>query len=324
MVLRTIISVNQLSIYGAVADMCDELACSVSDCSERTGEFVAHNNPETTVIPQEMMTTKKSLRTDEIVQDERTFANLPDHLQLIKLCSNVGITKTVAMGQYFTTLDDAELETLEGRERGSSREYTFPRDDPLSEVKGCIRGNTKIGPALQVVVAHHQGRYGIEIMIQSLLNDGTCSWVMIVNEINKYVTEMTEETQDDQAEDHSYIATAAERQRRENTWVLMLNGSGPNGPMNQRGDYAEAKKICQRLNQESGQAHHRLHPREQVRSGPDQPIACHDEGLERVETKTGWKWYDTQQTPSSSPQDGNRLRGGSLPHGRKHLKWSER
>ena len=30
-VLRTIISVNQLSIYGAVADMCDELACSVTD-----------------------------------------------------------------------------------------------------------------------------------------------------------------------------------------------------------------------------------------------------------------------------------------------------
>ena len=49
---------------------------------------------------------------------------------------------------------------------------------------------------------------------------------MIVNEINKYVTEMTEETQDDQAEDHSYIATVAERQRRENTWVLMINSSG--------------------------------------------------------------------------------------------------
>ena len=184
--------------------------------------------------------------------------------------------------------------------RGSSREYTFPRDDPLSEVKGCIRGNTKIGPALEVVDTHHQGRYGIEIMIQSLLNHGTCSWVMIVNEINKYVTEMTEETQDDQAEDHSYIATAAEQQRRENTWVLMLNSSGPNGPMNQRGDYAEAKKICQRLYQESGQAHRRLHPREQVRSRPDQPFAWHDEGLERVDPKTGWKWYDTQKTPSCS------------------------
>ena len=210
--------------------MSDELACRVSDCSEPTGEFVAHNNPDTTVIPTEMMTTNKSLRTDEIVQGnllhdyERKFANLPDHLQLIKLCSTVGITKTVAMEHYFTTLDDSELEKL--WRWGSCREYIFPRDDPLSEVKGCIRRNTKIGLALEVVVAHHQGRYGIGIMIRSSLNDGTCSWVLIVNEFNKCVTEMTEETQDDQAEDHSYIATAAERQRRENTWVLMLNSSG--------------------------------------------------------------------------------------------------
>ena len=34
-------------------------------------------------------------------------------------------------------------------------------------------------------------------MIQSLWNDGTCSWIMIVNGTNKYVTEMTVETQDD-------------------------------------------------------------------------------------------------------------------------------
>ena len=44
---------------------------------------------------------------------ERQFANLPDHLQLIKLCSNAGIAKTVAKGHYLTTLDDAELDKLE-------------------------------------------------------------------------------------------------------------------------------------------------------------------------------------------------------------------
>ena len=34
MVLRTIISVNQLSIYGAVVDICDELVCRISGCPE--------------------------------------------------------------------------------------------------------------------------------------------------------------------------------------------------------------------------------------------------------------------------------------------------
>ena len=104
----------------------------------------------------------------------------------------MGITKTVAKVQYFTTLDDAEFKKL----GGSYREYILPRDNALSKVKGWIRGNTKIGPALKVAVSHHQGRHGIEIMTESLFGDGTCSFVMIVNEINKYVTEITEETQE--------------------------------------------------------------------------------------------------------------------------------
>ena len=150
-VLRTIISVNQLSIYGAVADMFDELACRISGCSERTGKLVAQNNPEITVIPTELTTTNKSPRTDDNVQEtccritNKKFANLPEHLQLIKLCSNAGITKTVARRQYFTTLDDAELDKL----GGPCREDTLPRDNAASKVKGWIRGNTKIGPALQ-------------------------------------------------------------------------------------------------------------------------------------------------------------------------------
>ena len=114
------------------------------------------------------MTTSKSLRTDDKVQGhllqnyEQKFANLPDHLQLTKLCSNVGITKTVARRQYLTTLDDAELDKL----GGSCREYTLPRDNAASEAKGWIRGNTKIGPTLEVSVSH-QDCYGIEIMIES-------------------------------------------------------------------------------------------------------------------------------------------------------------
>ena len=186
----TIISVNQLNIYGAVADMCNELGCRISGCSESTGKPVAQNNSETVVMPTELSTTNKTRRTDDKMQGnmlhdyEQKFANLPDHLQLVKLCSNVGMTKTVAKGQHFTTLDDAELDKL----GGSCREYTSPQDYAASKVKGWIRGNTKIGPALEIAVCHHQGRYGIETMIDSLFGDGTCSWVMIVNGTNNYVS----------------------------------------------------------------------------------------------------------------------------------------
>ena len=60
--------------------------------------------------------------------------------------------------QYVTTLDDDQLERL----NGSCREYTLPRSDEQSQVKGWIRGNTKIGSVLEVKVCHHQGRYEIE------------------------------------------------------------------------------------------------------------------------------------------------------------------
>ena len=47
--------------------------------------------------------------------------------------------------------------------------------------------------AFDVKVGCHQGRYGVEIMIGSLFRDRTVSWVRIVNGINKYVTETSEE-----------------------------------------------------------------------------------------------------------------------------------
>ena len=62
------LSVNQLSINGAVADMCDELACRISGCSLSTGIIVAQNNPETMVIPTELSTTNKTPMTNDNVQ----------------------------------------------------------------------------------------------------------------------------------------------------------------------------------------------------------------------------------------------------------------
>ena len=68
----------------------------------------------------------------------------------------------------------------------SSREYTLPRSEETSRVRGWFRGNTKIGPAL--------GCEGLlEITIESSFRDRTVSLVRIVNGINKYVTETSEE-----------------------------------------------------------------------------------------------------------------------------------
>ena len=77
--------------------------------------------------------------------------------------------------------------------KNSCREYTSPRSEETSRVRVWIRGNTKIGPVLDVKVCCHQGRHSVKIMIDSLFRARTVSRVRIVNGINKYVTETTEE-----------------------------------------------------------------------------------------------------------------------------------
>ena len=105
--------------------------------------------------------------------------------------------------------------------------------------------------------------------------------------------------------------------RRENTWVLVLNSSGPNGPMNQREDYHEAIKIKERLCEESGKVNTRLHPGEQGRQRPGQAFAWHNEGTERVNPKTGWRWYPSAASSSSSSSWGNHLKMVADQVGRK-------
>ena len=46
---------------------------------------------------------------------------------------------------------------------GACREYTLPRDEEASEPKGWNRGNTKIGPVLEVATCCLHGKYGVEI-----------------------------------------------------------------------------------------------------------------------------------------------------------------
>ena len=69
------------------------------------------------------------------------------------------------------------------------REYTLPRDDPTSEAKGWIQGNTRIGPVLEVTTSFQHFKYGIEIRIGSVNQDNSQSWVRISYGTIKHVVE---------------------------------------------------------------------------------------------------------------------------------------
>ena len=63
-VLRTIISVNQLSIYGAVSSLCEE--CKT--CHVRTGRLVLAGQSDPLFVPSVMKT--HTLLTDDLAQEE--------------------------------------------------------------------------------------------------------------------------------------------------------------------------------------------------------------------------------------------------------------
>ena len=64
-VFRTIISVNQLSTYGEVADVSEDLASRISDCPSSTVKLVAEDKPETMVSSTDLSTTTNPLLTND-------------------------------------------------------------------------------------------------------------------------------------------------------------------------------------------------------------------------------------------------------------------
>ena len=175
-VFRTIISVNQLSIYGAVSDLCEEYSiCQTSTgrpvLAEQSGpHFASADLLETTptlsigILAQENLLQKHKERVEKFPQSDR----------LIEICIDAGFLKTVEVGQYFMTKHTDEFSQF--TEPVTCREYTLSRNEKSTDPKGWIRGNTKIGPVLEVTTSYVQGKHGVEIRIGSVNKDNSHSW----------------------------------------------------------------------------------------------------------------------------------------------------
>ena len=86
------------------------------------------------------------------------------------------------------------------------REYTLPRDDKSTDPKGWIQGNTNIGPVLEVT-SYLQGKYGVEIRIESVNKDNSHSSVRISHGLNTLVTDLSDKEDDDNEQETSTTKT---------------------------------------------------------------------------------------------------------------------
>ena len=120
---------------------------------------------------------------------------------MIKFCTDAKFLTTVDVGQYFMIKDTDEFSQF--TEPVTCREYTLPRDANSSEPKGWFRGNTEIGPVLEVTTCNLQGKYGVEIRIESMNKDHSHSWVRISHGLNKLVTDLIDKEYDDNEQETS-------------------------------------------------------------------------------------------------------------------------
>ena len=147
--------------------------------------------PSTEVLAQEDLLQKYKERVERLSQQNR----------VIKICTDAGFLTTVEVGQYFMTKDTEEFSQF--TEPVTCRDYTLPRDEKSFDPKGWIRENTKIGPVLEVATSYLQGKYGVEIRIESVNKDNSHSWVRISHGLNKLVTDLIDEEYDDNEQESS-------------------------------------------------------------------------------------------------------------------------
>ena len=202
-VFHTITSVNQLSIYGAVAVMCEEC----ESCHDRIGGPVVRGQSSSSFVPS-VIKTNMLLNDDDLAQEEdllqryrERFEKLLQQDRVSKFCTDAGFLTTVEVGQYFMTKGTEEFSQF--TDSVACREYTLPRDEDSSEQKGWIKGNTKIGPVLEVTICCLQGKYGVEIRIKFVNKDNSHSWVRISHGLNKLVTNLNNKDQDDNEQETS-------------------------------------------------------------------------------------------------------------------------
>ena len=145
-------------------------------------------------VPTSLLIKTLTLSIDDLAQEDllhnyqERVERLPQPDRVMKICIDAGFLKTVDVGQYFMTKHTDEFSQF--TEPVTCREYILPRDEKSSDLKSWIRGNTKIGPVLEVTTSYLQGKYGVEIKIESANEDTSHSWVIISQGLNKLVTDL--------------------------------------------------------------------------------------------------------------------------------------
>ena len=74
--------------------------------------------------------------------------NRPEDLRVPEACNDAYFIRNVSLRHFFVAFHDIQLTGIDCTI--SCREETFPPEEERSKPRGFIRGNTRIGPVLEV------------------------------------------------------------------------------------------------------------------------------------------------------------------------------
>ena len=181
-IFRIIAFANQLSLYGAVANMREEFESH----QDRSGQLD--------------VLIRQSIVLSEIKAEVPLENDIPSHQNLLlqryeeriellsqenkvsKFCMDAGFIHVVEIGQYFMTKDTGEQFFAR-----ACREYILPRSDEIITTKRMDSGKHENWPRIGNYDQLSFGKHGIEIRIWSLSEDNSQSWVRISHGSNKFV-----------------------------------------------------------------------------------------------------------------------------------------
>ena len=149
-IYRIILSVNQLSVYGAVAAICEEFEGHQDRSGEpeiRMGQSIVLGEIKAEAPLRNENPMNDQIKWQQYIQQVESLS--PEN-KVSKFCKEAGFIRVVEVGQYFVTKDTGSLKQFRSI---ACREYTLPRDDPSSQAKGWIQGNIRIGPVLEVTTS---------------------------------------------------------------------------------------------------------------------------------------------------------------------------
>ena len=148
-VFRTIISVNQLSIYGAVPDLCEEYSARQTRTGEtRVGRTIWPIVRASKIIDNDTYTFDWNPAQEKLLQKyKERVERLSQQDRVIKNSTDAGFLKTVEVGQYFTTKHADEFAQF--TEPVTCRENTLPRDAKSTDLKIGFEGTPKLDPCLK-------------------------------------------------------------------------------------------------------------------------------------------------------------------------------